>query len=90
MARMRAYAGSSLAVGVEIREVLEMIKHQREFEMADVMNIGEDPVNAGEHRVQGVWLGLEGEKLTGESVSVIYADGPRWLEMKLERMCLDD
>ena len=46
-------------------------------------------MSSGKYRVQIVWFGLEGEKLTGESVSVFYADGPKWLEMKLKRVCLE-
>ena len=37
--RMRPYAGSSLVVGAEVREVFEMTKHQGEFEIADVSGL---------------------------------------------------
>ncbi|CAM9475825.1 unnamed protein product [Ascophyllum nodosum] len=46
--RMRAYADSSLAVGAEVQGLFEMTKHQGEYEIQDILNIGEDPLNAGD------------------------------------------
>ncbi|CAN0391024.1 unnamed protein product, partial [Ascophyllum nodosum] len=80
--RMRPYADSSLVVGAEVREVLEMIKHQGEFEIADVISVGKDPAR----RVQIAWVGLEDEEPTWEPMSTVYADAPRYLEQKLRRM----
>ena len=57
--RMRAYADSSLAVGAEVQGLFEMTKHQGEYEMQDILNIGEDPLNAGDYKVQVAWVGLD-------------------------------
>ncbi|CAN0399820.1 unnamed protein product, partial [Ascophyllum nodosum] len=81
--RMPPYADSSLVVGAEVREVLEMIKHQDEFEIADVISVGKDPARVGEYRVQIAWVGLEDEEPTWEPMSTVYADAPRYLEQKL-------
>ena len=39
--------------------MLEMTKHQGEFETADLISIGKDPERVGECRVQIAWVGLE-------------------------------
>ena len=87
--RMPPYADSSLVVGAEVREVLEMIKHQDEFEIADVISVGKDPARVGKYRVQIAWVGLEDEEPTWEPMSTVYADAPRYLEQKLRRMRLN-
>ena len=87
--RMRPYADSSLVVGAEVREVFEMTKHQSEFEVADVISVGKDPVRVGEYRVQIAWVGREDEEPTWEPMSIVYADAPKYLEQKLRRMRLN-
>ena len=47
-----------LFVRAEVRKVFETTKHQGKFEMAGVVNIGEDPVNVGKYRVQDAWVGF--------------------------------
>ena len=55
--RMRPpYADSSLVVGAEVREVFEMTKHPKEFEIADVISVSKDPARVGEYRVQIAWF----------------------------------
>ena len=46
--RMRAYADSSLAEGAEVQGLFKMTKHQGEYEIHDILNIGEDPLKAGD------------------------------------------
>ena len=87
--RVRPYADSSLVVGAEVLEVLEMIKHQREFKIADVISVGKDPARVGEYRVQIAWVGLEDEEPTWELMSTVYADAPKYLEQKLRKMRLN-
>ena len=53
--RMRPYADSSLVVGVEVREVFEITKHQGEFDIADVISVGKDPVRVGEYADRVGW-----------------------------------
>ena len=87
--RMRPYADSSLVVGVEVREVFEMTKHQGEFKIAHAISVGKDPARVGEYRVQIAWVGLEDEEPTWEPMSTVYADAPKYLEQKLRRMRLN-
>ena len=89
VARIRPYADSSLVVGTEFHEVIEMTKHQGEFEVADVINVGKDPTLVGGHRVQIAWVGHEDEEPTREPMSTVYADAPKYLEQKLRRMRLN-
>ena len=70
--RMRAYADSSLAVGTEVQGLFEMTKHQGEYEIQDILNIGEDPLNAGDYKVQVAWVGLDDEDPTWEPVEVMF------------------
>ena len=69
--RMRAYADSSLAVGAEVQGLFEMAKHEGEYEIQDILNIGEDPLNAGDYKVQVAWVGLDDEDPTWEPVEVM-------------------
>ena len=57
--RMRPCADSW---GAEVREVFEMTKHQREFEIADVISVGNNPARVGEYRVQIAWVGLRNQR----------------------------
>ena len=85
--QMHPYADSSLVVRAEVCEVFEMTKHQGEFEIADVIIVGKDPARGGEYGVQIAWVGLEDEEPTGEPMSTVYADAPKYLEQqKLRRM----
>ncbi|CAN0217617.1 unnamed protein product [Ascophyllum nodosum] len=88
MVRMRPYADSSLVVGAEVRQVFETTKHQGEFEIAGVINVGKDPARVGKYRVQTAWVGLD-EEPTWEPMSTVYADAPKYLEQKLRRMRLN-
>ena len=63
--RMRAYAHSSLAVGAEVQGLFEMTKHQGEYEIQGILNIGEDPLNAGDYKVQVAWVGWTTRTLPG-------------------------
>ena len=87
--RMRPYADLSLVVGAEVHYVFEMTKHQREFEIADVISVGKDPVRVGEYRVQIARVFLEGEETTWEPMSTVYADASKYLEQRLRLMQLD-
>ena len=63
--RTRAFADSYLAVGAEVQGLFEMTKHQGECEIQDILNIGEDPLNAGDYKVQVAWVGLDDEDPVG-------------------------
>ena len=86
--RMRAYVDSSLAVGAEVQGLFEMTKHQGEYEIQDILNIGEDPLNAGDYKVQVAWVGLDDEDPTWEPVEVMFKDVPKFLVRKLKQMRL--
>ena len=86
--RMRAYADSSLAVGAEVKGLFEMTKHQGEYEIQDILNIGEGPLNAGDYKVQVAWVGLYDEDPTWEPVEVMFKDVPKLLVRKLKQMRL--
>ena len=75
--QMRAYAESSLVIGAEVEDAFEIFKHQGEYEMADVVGIGQDPERPEEYRVQVTWVGLEDEESTWEPVSTIYEHAPK-------------
>ena len=60
--RMRPYADSSLVVGVEVRKVFAIAKHQGECEIADMISVGKDPARVGKYRVKIAWVGLEDEE----------------------------
>ena len=49
--RVRAYADSSSAVDAEVQGLFEMTKHQGEYEIQDILNIGEDPLKSEEYKV---------------------------------------
>ena len=83
--RMRAYADSSLAVG---QGLFEMAKHQDEYEIQDILNIGEDPLKAGDYKVQVAWVGLDDEDPTWEPVKVMFRDVTKFLVRKLKQMRL--
>ena len=51
VARMRAYADSSIAVGAEVQGSFEITKHQGEYEIRNILDIGEDPMKAGDYKV---------------------------------------
>ena len=36
-------------------------KHQGEYEIQDIINIGEDPLKARDHKVEVTWVGLDDE-----------------------------
>ena len=74
--RMSPYADSSLVVGAEVREVLEMTKHQGEFEIAGVIRVGNNPVQGVEYRVQIARVDLEEEEPTWKVMSTVCADAP--------------
>ena len=78
--RMRAYADSSVVIVAEVKDVLEITKHQGAYEMADVVDVGKDLERPEEHRVQVTWVGLEDEEPTWEPVSTIYEDNSKYLE----------
>ena len=86
--RKRAYADFSLAVGAEVQGLFEMTKHQGEYEIQDVLIIGDDPLNAGDYKVQIAWVGLDDEDPTWESVEIMFKDVPKFLVRKLEQMRL--
>ena len=86
--RMRAYADSSLAVGAEVQGLFEMTKHQGEYEMQDILDIGEDPLKAGDYKVKVAWVGLDDEDPTWEAVEVMFKDVPKSLVRKLKQMRL--
>ena len=86
---MRPYAHSSLVGGPEVHEVIEITKHQGEFEIADVISVGKDPARVGEFRVQIARVGLENEEPTWEAMPTVYADAPKDPEQKLGRMRLN-
>ena len=69
--------------------MFEMTKHHGEFEIADVISVGNDPARVGEYRVQIAWAELEDEESKWEPVSTVYADAPKYLEQKLRRMRLN-
>ena len=52
VARMGVFANSSLAVGAEVRGLLEITKHQGGYDIEKNINIGEDPLNARDYKVQ--------------------------------------
>ena len=58
--RMRAYADLSLVVGAEVQGLFEMT----EYEIQDILNIGEDLLNAEDDKVQVAWVGLDDEDPT--------------------------
>ena len=51
--RMHAYADSSLAIGAEVQGLFEMTTHQGEYEIQDILNIGEDPISSSSSGVCG-------------------------------------
>ena len=61
---MRAYADSPLSVGAEVQGMFEITKHQGEFEIQDILNIGEELLKAGDYKVQVAWVGLDDEDST--------------------------
>ena len=85
---MRTYADSSLAVGAEVQGLFETTKHQGEYEIQDILNIGEDPFNAGDYKVQVAWVDLDNEDPTWEPVEVMFKDVPKLLVRKLKHMRL--
>ena len=55
-----------------IQGLFEVTKHQGEYEIQDILNIGEDPSSkAGDYEVQVGWVGLEDEDPTWEPVQVM-------------------
>ena len=66
-----------------------MTTHQGEFMMDDVVNVGEDLVNAGEYQVQIVWVSLGDDKPTSDQVSVIDANAPKVHRYEAKRMVLN-
>ena len=65
-----------------------MTKHQGEYEIQGILNIGEDPLNAGDYKVQVAWVGLDDEDPTWELVEVMFKDVPKYLVRKLKQMRL--
>ena len=86
--RTRAPADSSLAVGAEVQGLFEMTKHQGEYEIQDILNIGEDPLNAGDYNVQVAWVGLDDKDPTWVPVEVMFKDVTKFLVRKLKQMRL--
>ena len=86
--RMRAYAEASLAVGAEVQGLFEMTKHQREYEIQDILHIREDPLSAGYYKVQVAWVGLDDEDPTWEPVGAMFKGLPKFLVRKLKQMRL--
>ena len=86
--RMLAYVDSSLAVGAEVQGLFEMTKHQGEYEIQDILNIGEDPLKARDYKVQVAWVGLYDENPTWEPVEVMFRDVSKFLVRKLKQMRL--
>ena len=85
---MHAYADSLLAVGVSVQGVLEMTKHQGEYEIQEILNIGENPVKAKGSKVGVAWVALDNEDPTWEPVRVMLKDVPKILAQKLKQMRL--
>ena len=83
--RMRAYADSALAVGAEVQGLFEMMKHQGEHEIQDILNNCEDPSNAEDYKVQVARFGLDDEGPTWEPVEVMLNDVPKFLVRKLKQ-----
>ena len=48
--QMLAYENSSLAVGADVQGLFEMTKDQGEYEIQDILNIGQDQLKAGTTR----------------------------------------
>ena len=86
--RMLAYVDSSLAVGAEVQGLFEMTKHQGEYEIQDILNIGEDPLKARDYKVQVAWVGLYDENPTWEPVEVMFRDVSKFRVRKLKQMRL--
>ena len=85
--RVRAYADPSLAVDAEVQCLIEMTKHQGEYEIQDILNNGEDPLKAGDCKMEVVWAGLDDDDPTWESVEVMFK-GPTFLVRKLKQIPL--
>ena len=86
--RMRTNVDSSLAVGPVVQGLLEMTKHQDEYEIQDILNIGEYPLKAGDYKEQVAWVGLDDEEYTWEPVEVMFNDLPKIFVRKLKQMRL--
>ena len=86
--RMRANVDSSLAVGPVVQGLLEMTKHQDEYEIQDILNIGEYPLKAGDYKGQVAWVGLDDEEYTWEPVEVMFSGVPKFFVRKLKQMRL--
>ena len=86
--RMRAYADSSLAVGAEVQGLFEMTKHQGEYEIQDILDIGEDPLKAGDYKVQVAWVVLDDEDPTWEPIKAMFKNVPKFPVRKLKQMWL--
>ena len=44
--------------------MFKMMKNQGEYEIQDILNIGENPLKAGNYKVQVAWVGLDDEDPT--------------------------
>ena len=82
--RMRAYVDSYLAVGPVVQGLFEMTKHQDEFEIQSILNIGKYPLKAGDYKVQVAWVGLDDEEYTWEPVEVTFKDVPKFFVRKFK------
>ncbi|CAM9748185.1 unnamed protein product [Ascophyllum nodosum] len=71
-----------------LQGLFEMTKHQGEYEIQDILNIGEDPLKARDYMVQVTWVGLDNEDPTWEPVEVIFKDVPKFLVRKLKQVWL--
>ena len=87
IARMRPYADASLNVAAELKEVLNNLKSQGEFDMEKIeaVNLAAD---SEEYVVKVKWVGLDEEKTTWEPGSTIYAYAPKYVVAQLRKLRL--
>ena len=73
IAQMRQYAGVSLNVIAELKEVFNNLKSQGEFNMERIEAV-DLAADSEEYVVKVKWVGLDEEETTWEPVSTIYAE----------------
>ena len=87
IARMRPYADASLNVTAELKEVFNNLKSQVEFDMKRIGAV-DLAADSEEYVVKVKWVKLDEEETTWESVSTIYAGGPKYLVAQLRKLRL--
>lgn len=76
---MHAYADPFFTVGAVVHG---------EYEIREILKIGEDPLKAEDYKVQVVWVGLEEEEPTQEPLAVIVKYVTKFLVRRLTQMRL--